>query len=197
MVYFDLGGVFFDYTVPINQFIRRNHLNRQKAWDSFFLIDPPAFLGKVNSQEHLNRFFKQIDFSKKDPFDFCSHFVSHFQVIPETHRLAEKLSQKVKLGLLTNIYKYNYERIRKYHKIPLLDYSPIILSCDFGLSKPDPKLYELAQKKITYKPEEVLYVDDYPENIKVAKTIGWNTILFDIQTLDQTISNIEKLALSC
>lgn len=45
-------------------------------------------------------------------------------------------------------------------------------SCALGLAKPDPKAFLLALQDLALPPPEVLYLDDDPENVRVARTLG-------------------------
>jgi HAD superfamily hydrolase (TIGR01549 family) len=54
----------------------------------------------------------------------------------------------------------------------------IVISCEVGLMKPDPKIYHLAAESVGVKVEETLFVDDFIENIEGAQKVGMQTIHF-------------------
>ncbi len=58
------------------------------------------------------------------------------------------------------------------------NFNKLIVSCDVGLRKPNPKIYKLSLKKLKMKPSEVLFIDNQRWNIKPAKKLGIKTILF-------------------
>jgi len=70
-------------------------------------------------------------------------------------------------------------------------FSPIILSCDVGMRKPDSKIYKLTLKKLKLKPKETIFVDNQLWNIPPARKLGMKTILF--KNNKQTIKEIEKI----
>jgi len=57
-------------------------------------------------------------------------------------------------------------------------FSPVILSCEAGMRKPEREIYELALKKIGRKPEECVFIDDEPKYLHPAKELGMKTIHF-------------------
>ena len=67
----------------------------------------------------------------------------------------------------------------------------VIVSCDVGLRKPDPKIYKLALKKLKLKPNQAVFVDNQEWNLKPAQKLGMKTILF--KDNKQLIKALEKL----
>jgi putative hydrolase of the HAD superfamily len=53
----------------------------------------------------------------------------------------------------------------------------MVLSCEVGLMKPDPAIYTLAMERLGTTPERTLLVDDLPENLDAARSIGMKTAL--------------------
>ena len=54
----------------------------------------------------------------------------------------------------------------------------VLISCDVGIRKPNPKIYQLAIKKLNFSPNEILFIDNQKWNIEPAKKLGMDTILF-------------------
>ena len=63
-----------------------------------------------------------------------------------------------------------------YHLDEMAD--KIIISSEVGLVKPDIRIYELAATKLNLKPEEIIFIDDFAENIEGARQSGMNAIQF-------------------
>ena len=53
-----------------------------------------------------------------------------------------------------------------------------LISCDYGIVKPDPEIYRLFIQKFSLKQEECLFIDDQPANIAAAMQCGWSGIVF-------------------
>ena len=80
------------------------------------------------------------------------------------------------LGLLTNIYAERREWLRRRFPPDLIDaYGD---SSELGLRKPDPHIYVRVLELLGRRACEVVFVDDFIENIEPAKTLGMTTILF-------------------
>jgi FMN phosphatase YigB (HAD superfamily) len=58
--------------------------------------------------------------------------------------------------------------------------------------KPDPKFYMLACDRNDLKPNEVVFLDDIPENIKAAKALGMDTIRVYIGYTLQAVKALEE-----
>jgi putative hydrolase of the HAD superfamily len=54
----------------------------------------------------------------------------------------------------------------------------VFISCELGLQKPDPKIFEFTFDKLVCTPEECLFVDDSPKSLSTAKEVGYHPILY-------------------
>jgi len=104
---------------------------------------------------------------------------ANFEEISGTRAIIEELKkQGYKLGLLSNHCKEWIEHCEKkfdYHKL----FHSVLYSFEIGICKPDKKAYEHILSKLSAKPEECLFVDDIPKNLKGAEELGIRTILFE------------------
>ena len=57
-------------------------------------------------------------------------------------------------------------------------FDQLIVSCDVGIRKPNPKIYKLTLKKLKLSPRQILFIDNQEWNIKPAKKLGMKIILF-------------------
>jgi epoxide hydrolase-like predicted phosphatase len=53
----------------------------------------------------------------------------------------------------------------------------IVYSDEVGLLKPDPAIYRLTQDRLGVQPEEIVFLDDRPDNVEAAARVGWHAIL--------------------
>jgi putative hydrolase of the HAD superfamily len=66
----------------------------------------------------------------------------------------------------------------------------VVVSCDVGVRKPDPAIYELALERLgSVPPERAVFVDDMEGNLSGARDIGMHTVLVD----DDTEAAIDRL----
>ncbi|MGV9001338.1 MAG: HAD family hydrolase [Candidatus Saccharimonadaceae bacterium] len=67
-------------------------------------------------------------------------------------------------------------------------FEPIIYSWQVELAKPQKEIFELALNELKVAPENIIFIDDKPEHINGAASLGMHTILFE--DTDKTISQI-------
>lgn len=52
-------------------------------------------------------------------------------------------------------------------------------SCELGIGKPNPAIYVHTCERLGVPPQETLFLDDKPENIEAASSVGLNAVLFE------------------
>ena len=57
-------------------------------------------------------------------------------------------------------------------------FDKVVVSCDVGVRKPNPKIYKLILKKLKLPAKQTLFIDNQEWNIKPAKKLGMKTILY-------------------
>ena len=94
--------------------------------------------------------------------------------------LLSYLPQLKKLGLKTGIFSNANSILReRLRELDLLDVSDIlVISGEIGFQKPHKEAFQVLFEKLELKPEEVVFVDDSPENLKKADEIGYIPILY-------------------
>lgn len=113
-----------------------------------------------------------------------------FQRNQALYALTEELRRnQITTGILSNIYKVSADILRKdgYYD----GFSPLVLSCDEGMAKPDPDFYKLAVERLGCKPDEVLFIDDQEKLLPPARKLGLHTIKADNEA--QVIADIKKV----
>jgi len=69
-----------------------------------------------------------------------------------------------------------------------------IFSYEHGSMKPDAKIYEIAEKQSGCQGEDLLYLDDRPENTQAGARRGWQVILHE--SFEKTRTAFQKLGLA-
>ena len=57
-------------------------------------------------------------------------------------------------------------------------FEKIFISSELGLAKPDPEIFKQVSKNINIPLEDILFIDDFVENIQAADLLGMQTIHF-------------------
>ena len=190
---FDLGGI----VVP----------------ESKGLIDSSIadFMGVEVSQflEYVNKYIHSVTVGDMALLDFYSILVDQLglQISPErilnkhlsifkaaaVHldsdilNLIAVLKDKCHVGCLTNT-EIEVAEINK--TLGLFKYfEKAYLSTEIGIKKPDVDIYNYLLADIKCSPGEVVFIDDKPENVKSAESVGINAIQFvDINQLKKDLS---------
>jgi putative hydrolase of the HAD superfamily len=179
-VYFDIGGTLFDFQpslMGVAKALDRPFAEIKTIFEEF---DMPVCRGEMQPQELWQKFKDGTRFKTKiTEENFMDFWVDNFVPFQEMNDLMIKLSKRYPIGLLTNVYPGAYDLMIKKGKIPNIPYTSVIQSCEIGIVKPLPAVFELAEQKIKVKPEEIFFIDDSEKNIKYAKTRNWKTHQFN------------------
>ncbi len=113
--------------------------------------------------------------------------------IPGMISLVKQLQhQGYQTALLSNV-RSSQAAIKKqlgYYQL----FSPVQLSCDIGIRKPDPQAYEILLSKLHVPPQSVLFIDNRINNVEAAKDVGMDGIVFvDSNQLIQELKKREIL----
>ncbi len=86
-------------------------------------------------------------------------------------------SSGVKTAILSNMPLPLREHLDRQHAwIHQFDHR--VFSCDVMMAKPDPAIYRLVLEGLGVEPSQALFLDDRPDNIHAARSLGIHSILF-------------------
>ncbi len=106
---------------------------------------------------------------------------SDYQLFDHFELNLELLAYLDKIKTKYNLYIFTTETIQddpNIQKVISPIFKDIFSAIKLGLSKKDPEAYKRIAQQITSNPEEILFIDDSPENIEAAKTAGLQTLLY-------------------
>jgi len=107
---------------------------------------------------------------------FNRQFIKNLVFYPEIFALVKKLKQRrYKTAVLSNSCSANTRLIEERGGYDVFDEQ--IISFRVHLSKPDPKIFKLAAKKLGVSLSECLFIDDEEKNLIPAKRLGMKTLL--------------------
>jgi putative hydrolase of the HAD superfamily len=91
---------------------------------------------------------------------------------------AEFRARGGRTALLSNSGPEVVAKLRSERPIDRL-FDAVVISCEVGLSKPDPRIYRHCLARLGLEPPQALFVDDRADNIEGAARIGLRTLQFD------------------
>lgn len=149
-------------------------------------------IGKISLDAYLDTavFYQKRDFTRKDFINFM--YSCSVQLPGMLPWLIEwkKAHPDIKVISINNEPKeLNQYRIKKFQLHNFFD--AFISSCEVGMRKPDPGIFELAIGIAQANPEECIYFDDRPMLVKAAAKIGLQAYVH--KDFEKTKKIIEKL----
>ncbi|MFA5764436.1 MAG: HAD family phosphatase [archaeon] len=143
-----------------------------------------AIEGKISRKKVLQIFSKNLNAPKKKLIrlylsSYRKHFVQNKPLFKQAFKLKK---QGYKIAVLSDQWYLSQDALmskQTYNKFDI-----VFVSCEQGMRKPNPIFYKLLLRKLKISSSESLFIDNQLWNIKPAKKLGLNTILFkDNKTL--------------
>lgn len=171
-IYFDLGGVIikdFSGTNKWEQFKKDFNIT-DEYWETH--------------EPDINRGHFQIDPS------LVLAFVDRFEKNESIWPALEIVKEKLKIGLLTNMYPGMFQAIKDRGLLPLISWDEIIDSSLEGFCKPETEIFQIAQERSGANKSEILFVENSQGNVRAAADFGWQTFLYDSKDYEQSSRNL-------
>lgn len=176
-IIFDLSNVYLEGILGSHRYFEKK-LGTPVSEEYFYNEDFKKFmLGQLTEDEYWKSVIKE------NSWDISVNHLKkaarkNFTEIKGTREIIEKLKKEgYMLILLSNNAKEwaEYcERKYSYHKL----FKHVVYSYQAGYSKPNKQIFNLLIKKLHFKPQECLFIDDYKNNILTAESLGMKTIQF-------------------
>ncbi len=93
---------------------------------------------------------------------------------PMVDKVTELKRQGLKTGLLTNTFAEFRPKMQQ--DLRFEDFTAVVESFAVGSRKPEPGIYQATANMLGVGHHEILYLDDFPQNIHMAQSFGWSTI---------------------
>jgi len=119
-------------------------------------------------------------------------FVSRFYANPPLWPILTDLRAHTRIGLLTNMYPGMFAAIQKQRILPDIIWDEVIDSSVERLQKPDKRLFERAQHRANVPGAGILFVDNSPEHISAAQTLGWQTFLYNPANHEESCATLAQ-----
>lgn len=191
-VVFDLDGVLIQeycyaselfekkYGIPSSEFYgvlkKNNFTKRTKEQGSMFSL--------------FKALFKKYDVEISEE-KFWDTWFDNFEVKQNVLDLALSVKkQGKKIGILSDNFVERAEYFRE-NLDWIKEFDQVLFSSDFGVTKRDPKFFDILVEKLGLKPGEIFFTDDDENNVEVAKNVGINALKYT--NLDEIIKELKSL----
>ena len=134
--------------------------------------------GKMTIDEYLDYtvFCDERSFSRDEFKEFMKACSRPF---PESVQVARDLAgagRQILMTLNNESAELNVHRLRTFGLVPL--FTAFFSSCWVGAVKPARRIYEVARDLSQADPARSVFIDDRPQNLTPAASLGMRTILF-------------------
>jgi HAD superfamily hydrolase (TIGR01549 family) len=193
-IFFDVGNIFLTYDRVFDKVCFDFNIKKSDFEAVYDLYDRDANMGKIDISDVWKVLTDKLHLRDAVNYDFVNNWISDYDRIDPIFDLVSSLSGKIDMGIISNYYRGFFEATTAQGFIPKVKFDPIIISAEVHLRKPDPEIFILAQSKIKYQGDEVIFVDDKIENLESAsRTLGWQTFLFDYQSPDLSVGKLKEI----
>jgi len=193
----DLGDVLIelDFSRFFNDIITPSPLNKPLTLImlEFFRQSDTYHQGKITDEEFYKQSCEILEDCSLDQKQFYASFNSiindlNLDMVELIRNI--KSANNLKLICMSNINSSHWKYLKKQKWDIWELFDEFILSHEIHITKPDPKVYELALDKAGCKPEEVLFIDDGLNNVRAAREMRINAIRF--MGLDNLVEELQK-----
>ena len=175
-------GIARELKIPLDQW-----------FDAIDTIYSKSIEGKVSRAKTLKIISRNVNTSiKKLEKIVIKAYKRNFKQNKQLLKKAFELKKKgYKIAVLSDQWYLSKEALMPKELYKKFD--KVIVSCDVGMRKPNPKMYKLILKKLKISAKQALFIDNQEWNIKPARKIGENTILY--RNNEQLFKELDKLGI--
>lgn len=190
-VIFDLGGVLVrtENRQPRQKLAEKYGMSYQELSDLVYRTESAklATIGNVSAEDHQQTILKNLNL----PLDSFSTFEDEFwggdRLDSHLVEFIQSLRGEYKTVLLSNAWDNLRPLLKGLWKIDSV-FDHIFISAELGLAKPDPEIYKVVIDSLDQDPSELIFIDDFVENVKAAREANLNAIHF--RNRDQALADI-------
>ena len=112
---------------------------------------------------------------------------------PTAALIADLKAAGYKLYVLSNMSREFIDFLREQPVYRHFDGE--VISCEEGMVKPQPEIYDLLLERFALVPEETLFIDDRKENVEAAQRKGIRTVHFDKTDYEASCRRLREMLL--
>jgi len=192
-VVFDIGGVLeLGEGKSVHQYMSKKLKVNVDSWfDAIDSTYADSIEGRGSEKKIVSTIVKNLEISKERFEKLMRRAYSYgFKTNKSLYKFAFNLKKKgYKISILSDQWHLSKRELIKEKYMKKFD--TVVVSCDVGLRKPNPKIYRLLLKKMKLKPGEVVFIDNREWNLVPARKIGMKVVLF--KDNKQTIRDLKKI----
>ena len=199
-VFWDMGGVLVrtEDRTPRNQLADDLGVDLNYLYRLIFSgpLGMRTQLGEISPDELWESVRLELGLAPEAMGDFQDRFWAGDEVDYDLVEYVRSLRPRYTTALLSNAWKDMRTVLLEDWKIADA-FDEFIISGELGIVKPDPRIYQIALERVGVAPKEAVFVDDFPENVEGARSVGMHAIRFQNPEqvkaeLEETLSALES-----
>jgi len=171
-VVFDIFGVLLSRGFPSSsaQLCALLSTDREKIRIVYEKWEKPFDLGQLSEHEFWINIQRELG-TTADWRQLNRVVLESYFPLPGAFDLIKRCSSKTQVFALSNTRREWFEYLDRKFSIRSL-FNKMFLSFEIGLLKPEPACFAYLIKELNRSPEHIAYLDDDPENVRVASSLG-------------------------
>jgi putative hydrolase of the HAD superfamily len=133
--------------------------------------------GKISTEEFLDALYAIFDcrFPREQILESFNDIIveDNPQIIP----FVEQVRSRYRLAVLSNTCECHWDKVEQISSVITL-FPDLFTSFELGVMKPDRSIYQHVCTALNVAPQDILFIDDLPENVEGAKSIGMKGIMY-------------------
>lgn len=201
---FDVGNVLTHF--HLDKFLERVNANEKNLKSFEHLKNPLKFLEKIQHSNDLGIINLKKELShlhdlhlSEERIDQIVNLWNEILVLePKMTNLVKSIKPDFEIIIMSNMGEEHYEHLYR-QDYDLFNKTMEHFSFQVGARKPQINYYQsLIMRRPNWHSEAILFIDDRPENLKIAEHLGFDTLKFNLSesfknnTLDSDIEKLKK-----
>jgi epoxide hydrolase-like predicted phosphatase len=149
-----------------------------------------ATLGKITAEEHWQNIQEELDLDDAELERFKEDFWAGDVLDEVLVDFIRGLGLHYTTALLSNAWDDLREALSDLWEIDDA-FDRIFISAEIGLAKPGDEIYRHVIQELGHQPAEMVFIDDFPENVQAARENGINAIHF--RSREQALGELREL----
>ena len=189
-IYFDVNGcLIYFYQRAFDKLAAEIGVSPERVESAFWRYNDDVCRGVLSLNDFNAKLAEHIGV---ESVEWQQYYLDNVEPITEMQELLVWASERYHVGLLTNIMPGFLNSMRRDLKLPNINFDAVIDSSEIGTVKPEEQMYEIAQQKAGFPPEEILLIDDSRVNLAAANCKGWHVLWFDDSRPEESVKRARQ-----
>jgi epoxide hydrolase-like predicted phosphatase len=196
-IIFDIGGVLVNVKIKsfLKDFVRQTGMTKEQLYQMIVMGREWELFekGLITEEQLKERIEKDHGIKPRLMEKMADGWRKTIKPIKESINIVKNLNGRYKLFALSNVDENTSREC--FDRFGFFRYfDGVVLSWKVHMRKPEPEIYQYVLKRMRLRPEETVFIDNYPMNIPEAKRMGINTVLF--KNPAQLRKDLDRLGIS-